>query len=262
MTSPNAPDPMQLVLELAERVAALGREMDLPYVAISADIGSPEPMLGPDGRPLAETVFEWLDPGVEYWKDRGFALRSSLVHAARGSAEPFFYADGKFGTWRPSLALDALNAGDFEGDASSVGAAIVAPAYLPRGVIGAVVWASRDRTLDVSAIFEARAETLHATVLKLMAAYRDATAHREVSAPVRLTRREIQCLKWAAAGKTDSEVAEIVQIALPTVRFHITNAARKLDVAGRSQAVHRAATLGYIGGLEGPAAGRPRAAVG
>jgi len=256
MTSADASDPMQLVADLAERVAALGREMNLPYVAISADIGSPEPMRGPDGRPFAETLFRWVDPGLEYWKDRAFALRSPFVHATRGCAEPFFYAGGKFGTWRRSLALEALNAEEREGGFG--GAAIVVPAYLPRGVIGAVVWASPDITVDVPAIFGDRAEALHSLVLKLMAAYVDATGAGQVSAPVRLTRREIQCLKWAAAGKTDSEVAAIVQIALPTVRFHITNAARKLDVAGRSQALHRAATLGYIGGLEGPGAGRPR----
>ena len=85
-----------------------------------------------------------------------------------------------------------------------------------------------------------------------MAAYNEAIAAQRATPPVRLTRREIQCLKWAAAGKTDAEIGDIVQISLPTVRFHITNAARKLDVSGRSQAVHRAATLGYIGSLEAP----------
>ena len=79
----------------------------------------------------------------------------------------------------------------------------------------------------------------------LTGAYREATGRS--APPARLTRLEIQCLKWAAAGKTDGEVSEIVGISLPTVRFHITNAARKLGVPGRSQAVHRAATLGYIG---------------
>jgi DNA-binding CsgD family transcriptional regulator len=66
---------------------------------------------------------------------------------------------------------------------------------------------------------------------------------------VRLTRREIQCLKWAAAGKTDSEVGQIMHIAVPTVRFHIRNAAGKLKATGRAQATHRAALLGYVGGL-------------
>lgn len=255
MTRPDHLDAMQLVLELAERVAVLGREMDLPFVALSADIGSPEPMCGPDGRPFAETLFQWVDPGLKYWKDRGFALRSPLVHATRGCAEPFYYRDGRFATWRHSEALEALNR-DGAPDSFNVGAAIVCPAYLPRGVIGAIVWASPDAAVDVKSVFDARAPELHATALKLMAAYNEATAGESAMPPVRLTRREIQCLKWAAAGKTDAEIGDIVQISLPTVRFHITNASRKLDVNGRSQAVHRAATLGYIGSLEAP---RPQA---
>jgi DNA-binding CsgD family transcriptional regulator len=81
-----------------------------------------------------------------------------------------------------------------------------------------------------------------------------------------LTRREIQCLKWAAAGKTDGVIAELMRISAPTVRFHLKNAATKLRVVGRSQAVREAAALGYVGlGLnpardtrERPAAGRRR----
>jgi DNA-binding CsgD family transcriptional regulator len=108
-----------------------------------------------------------------------------------------------------------------------------------------VVWATSDPGVDVGVAFEARATELHALSLRFMASY--AEARGAVASPVRLTRREIQCLKWAAAGKTDAEVGEIVAISLPTVRFHITNATRKLGVVSRSQAVHRAATLGYIG---------------
>jgi DNA-binding CsgD family transcriptional regulator len=33
------------------------------------------------------------------------------------------------------------------------------------------------------------------------------------------------------------------------VRFHMTDAARKLNVNGRPQAISRAATLGYVGGV-------------
>jgi len=246
MSNPGAAQALQLTADLARAVAEVGRQMGLPYIAVSADIGDPRPMIGPDGKPFAETLFRWVDPSVEYWKDRGFALRSSFVHATRAIAEPFYYADERFATWRPSMALEAMNE-DMPTEAHGVRAAIVAPAYLPGGAIGAVVWATPDPELDVRPLFEARAVELHALALKFMAAYHEATGAESASAPVRLTRREIQCLKWAAAGKTDSEVGEIVQIALPTVRFHITNASRKLGVNGRSQAVHRAATLGYIG---------------
>lgn len=239
-------DPPGEVASLARQVAAVGVELGLPFIAASADIGSPMPIIGPDGRPLAESLFRWIDPDFKYWEDRAFALRAPLVNATRTSAEPFYFADGRLATWRASRALEAINAaGPIE--SFGVGAAIVAPAYLPGGVIGAIVWASPDPDAPVKAAFDARAADLHALALRFIAAYTDA-ALGESPPLVRLTRREIQCLKWAAAGKTDSEISTIVQISLPTVRFHITNASRKLGAAGRSQAIHRASNLGYIGG--------------
>jgi DNA-binding CsgD family transcriptional regulator len=231
---------------LARDIAAAGEAMQLPYVAVSADISNPEPMIGCDGRPLAETVFRWLDADFRYWEHHAFALRSAFVYAARSCAEPFCFSNGTFHGWRPSSALDAINR---QGriDTFGVGTAIVAPAYLPGGVIGEVVWASPELRRDVRGVFQARADDLHGLALRFIAAYHDAW-HPVVARPAaRLTRREIQCLKLAAAGRTDSEIAETVKISVASVRFHITNAWRKLQVVGRSQAIHRAAALGYIG---------------
>lgn len=236
---------LELVEDLARDAARLGAETGLPYIAASADIGSPEPMVGLDGRPLAETIFRWVDPALEYWRDRGFALRSPFVHAARFSAEPFYYHDRRFGSWRPAPWMETFGRVETP-DTFGVGAAIIAPAYHPRGVIGAIVWASPDPDVDVKSVFDAQASRFHATALQLTGAYQD--VRRSIRPePARLTRREIQCLKWAAAGKTDMEIGTIVRISTPTVRFHITNAAGKLGVGGRSQAVLRAANLGYIG---------------
>lgn len=52
-----------------------------------------------------------------------------------------------------------------------------------------------------------------------------------------LSRRESECLKWVADGKTDFEVGKILHISPRTVRFHINNAKAKLGVATRIQAV-------------------------
>lgn len=237
---------LDLVDAYADEIAALGRELGLPFVAISADLSSPEPMLCADGRPFAETHFRWIDPDLEYWKDRGFALKAPFVLAARYMSEPFFYAEGRFASWRPTASLEAI---DVVGSARDHGiaSAILAPAYLPGGVIGAVVWATPDPRVDTAAIFAAHAPRLHAAALRFIAAYHDARGELPAAGGARLTRREIQCLKWAAAGKTDDVIAELVHISTPTVRFHLKNAAAKLNVVGRSQAVREAAALGYVG---------------
>lgn len=253
-----ADEPPDLLAEaeaLAREITATGVRIGLPYVAVAADISSAQPPLGTDGRPLAETVFQWIDPSLRYWEDHGFALKAAFVHASRACSEPFYFAGGRFASWRRNRALDAITA---EGpvDTYGVGAAIVCPAYLSGGVIGAVIWATPDETFDAKAAFDVAASELHSLALRFVATYEDAVMGAE-EPPARLTRREIQCLKWAAAGKTDAEIGQIVAISLPTVRFHVTNAARKLGVTGRSQAIQRAATLGYIGAAGAGAAPGP-----
>jgi DNA-binding CsgD family transcriptional regulator len=244
MTSTTAQAEQDLVRALAVRVRDEGAKIGLPYIAVSADIGDPQPMLGADGRPFAETLFEWLDPGLHYWKDRGFALRSPFVFGARYTAEPFFFVDGRFGTWRPAPRLERIEVLQAP-ERLAVGTAIIAPAHLPGGIIGAVVWASPE-VFDVRPTFEREAAGLHALTLKMLAAYNDLGVAAD-SDEVRLTRREIQCLKWAADGKTDADIGQIMKISTPTVRFHMRNAADKMGVTGRPQAVHHATTLGYIG---------------
>lgn len=232
------------VMDLAVRVRDIGAEIGLPYVAASADISSPEPMLGPDGQPLAETTFQWLDAGLRYWRDRSFALRAPFILAARYAAEPFFYHQGRFSSWRPLPKLETIPVAEAAQD-FGVAAAIIAPAYLTGGVIGAVVWASDVAPPDLPVLYAANADRMHGAALRLVSAYRDGMAD---DAPLaRLTKREIQCLKWAAAGKTDADIGQIIGISGPTVRFHVQNAALKLRVAGRAQAIHRATGLGYLG---------------
>ncbi len=55
-----------------------------------------------------------------------------------------------------------------------------------------------------------------------------------------LSPREVECLSWAAAGKTDAEIGRILTISPRTTRFHIENAKKKLGVATRVQAVAEA----------------------
>lgn len=63
---------------------------------------------------------------------------------------------------------------------------------------------------------------------------------------VHLTDREKQCLLWAAEGKTTWETSHILGVSERTVIFHLQNAADKLKVVRRQQAVARAISLGLI----------------
>ena len=61
-----------------------------------------------------------------------------------------------------------------------------------------------------------------------------------------LTDREIQCLAWAARGKTSWETAMILEVTETTINFHLTNAMKKLGVVTRPHAVATAVAMGLI----------------
>ena len=66
------------------------------------------------------------------------------------------------------------------------------------------------------------------------------------SREVALTDREIECLTWAARGKTSTEIAQIIGSTKRNVDFHIETACRKLNVSTRIQAAVKAASGGII----------------
>ena len=87
--------------------------------------------------------------------------------------------------------------------------------------------------------------------VQLLATFTHEVGHRFATTPqagahVHLTARELECLRWAAEGKTGWEIGRLLGISERTVVFHVENAARKLGVFGRRQAVARAIALQLI----------------
>jgi DNA-binding response OmpR family regulator len=60
------------------------------------------------------------------------------------------------------------------------------------------------------------------------------------SRQIALADREVECLTWAARGKTSAEIGQIVGTSKRNVDFHIETACRKLNVATRMQAAVKA----------------------
>lgn len=113
------------------------------------------------------------------------------------------------------------------------------PVHDSNGAIAAVTFAADERHSS----FE-HSIGKHARVLQLIAMYFHAHAHRNHIADhwindVALSRREIECLKWAAVGKSAWETGRIIGISRHTVAFHLDNAKTKLGVRSTIQAVAR-----------------------
>ena len=69
-----------------------------------------------------------------------------------------------------------------------------------------------------------------------------------------LTGRELEILKLTAAGFTNGDIARRLWVTEQTVKFHLRNVYRKLNVTNRTQASH----IAYVKGIGWPPAGGVR----
>jgi DNA-binding NarL/FixJ family response regulator len=61
-----------------------------------------------------------------------------------------------------------------------------------------------------------------------------------------LTSRELEVLALAAEGLANKQIAQRLWVTPKTIKFHLSNVFRKLDVANRTEATHQAQLLGLL----------------
>jgi len=90
---------------------------------------------------------------------------------------------------------------------------------------------------------------LHALVMQFHLVYTELEVKDRPPAPasqVNLTAREKEILNWAAEGKSDSVIADILGVSHATIRFHMGNIFKKLDANERTLATVKAIRRGLI----------------
>ncbi len=218
--------------------------------APSANIASKHPMLDEQGAVLASEVFGWVGPAQRWWENTRIALTSPLVIACRYESEPFWCNKHGIHTRQRNPHIESLDLADFCNRAMSE-AAIVVPIHLPFGQIAAVSFSPIEpQRIELSREFAAHADTLELWARRFVCSYVKVRSKQSlIRSDVRLSKREVECLRWAALGKTDQEIATIIHRSCATIRFHIHNAAVKLDAVNRSQTLFKASQLGYLGAV-------------
>jgi LuxR family transcriptional regulator, quorum-sensing system regulator LasR len=63
---------------------------------------------------------------------------------------------------------------------------------------------------------------------------------------IEITSRELECLKWCAAGKSSWDIAQLMNCTEATVNFHFANIRRKFGASSRRMAVIKAIQLGFL----------------
>jgi len=175
-------------------------------------------------------------------------------------------------TTQPRDALDALEErrpGVFITDLDTADVNLEGAEYLRRARelhpgLKTIVLTSSDDPSDISGAFAAGAaayviKTAHAD--DIASAIRQAFDHSiffsppalapaETMAPSNgadeLTRREFEILKLAADGHSNAQMAKMLWVTEQTVKFHLSNIYRKLDVSNRTEASRWAQLHGLL----------------
>lgn len=216
-------------------------------VAATHNIASSRPMVDGEGRVLAATVFGFDDLDQAWWLAPNLAFSSPLAALCRLELDPFWCNAAGVWTDRGQRAVLPVDLSDFERRAMTR-SALVVPVHMPLGQVGAVSFLPVDTSSEnLSEMFAAHADVLGIYARRFIGSYAR-LLHASVSLHLtpNLTRREVECLRWASRGKTNEEIALILDVTRSTVRFHIRNASEKLDAVNRDQTVYKAAQLGYL----------------
>jgi DNA-binding CsgD family transcriptional regulator len=225
---------------------AIGACIRMPHPAVIDDYSTRHLLTIEDGRALT-SVLGWDVGLANRWLGQELHLVSPIAAVCRMSTRPF--------AWDARTVAEAVMENRTRTDVDwpltpSRGffGGITVPIHLPRARTGSVSWYARDPEVDVAATLAEHADLLRLAAHRFMDLVYSFRAEDEPSAPASsgLSEREIECLTWAALGRTDGQIGAVIHRSPATARFHIDNAVRKLGARNRIQAVAIAAQRGLI----------------
>lgn len=218
-------------------------------IALCDDISSRDPMVDADGTVLSADIFGWLNDGERWWEEHCLALHSPVVRACRYESEPFWCnRDGLIGHGLNPYIEDIETKTYFD-EYARYPSAIVIPIHLPFAQISANSLHPLDTSItDLSAEYEYYADFFAILIRRFISGYVNAVRKiRRIPGDLVLSKREVECLQWAAIGKTDKEIADIISLSHATIRYHIHRAGEKLYSVNRAQTIFKAGQLGFLG---------------
>ncbi|MGE0665679.1 MAG: LuxR C-terminal-related transcriptional regulator [Sphingomonadales bacterium] len=233
----------------AVRIAReIGAAIGLPYPSCIADYSDPLLTRAPDGRTYAE-LFGWSLDFREDWERNRLNLISPIANVCRYSTRPFVWRS------RDIVQLTAETRGKHWHltPERQIAGGITVPVHLPLGRVASMSWVARSEERPFEEVLDENAAHLRMAAILFL----DIVSEQGADAPMLaagaegsgLSEREVECLSWVALGKTDGEIATIINRSVPTVRFHLENAMKKLNVHNRTQAAALAAQTGILGPL-------------
>ena len=178
---------------------------------------------------------DWLD----YYQEHDYHLSDPVFRNGYIASKPFLWDDFSRNTKLSAKAKLVMNEAKEAKLYNGIGIPINGPLFETAG-FGI---ASTDKNIkpdtNTTCLVNALCMQCHNVITTQLAT-------KEKEKHIQLTQREQEILLWAAEGKSDSIIADILGITHPTVRFHFNNIFRKLQANERTLAVVKAIRLGLI----------------
>lgn len=245
---------------LSAAMDSLGRHAaDLGFTAVhyvllaqlrSAD-GGPAPQMASMGFGIIQQAREWMDYVEEEqryaaWPLHAMAMATTLPftwHFSLGDSCCWQVLDGGATLPRNAIPLRGGEVGILNAckRRTGVDCGLTVPLHDSAGSFGILNFVASDpdvlRGNDAAALWMA-GQQFHDLV---RANSRDVALRS-----FQLTERQLQCLRYAAMGKTNAEIGAILGVSATTVRFHLDTAAARLNAANRVNLVAKAVQAGLV----------------
>lgn len=179
----------------------------------------------------------YSDEWNRHYKDSGYIAIDPTVKHGMKSNLPIIWSDH---TFKDASALwdDARDCGLNSGWAQAFRS--------PNGHIGLVTFArsTADLSTQELEVKQPHLTWLAQTMHELF--YRQLRKDNVLETEQQLTHRELEVLRWTAAGKTSAEVAIILNISERTIEFHVRNILLKLGCTNKLAAAVKAVLSGIL----------------
>lgn len=176
---------------------------------------------------------------VERYIEKNYVVRDPVVAELRRTVYPFSWNDVRE---RRPLSKSELNIMD-EGRDFGARDGFIVPIVTLSGAVSLFSPCGLDPNLSQRA--RAAVEIIGMFSYQALKRSLIESRHTEV-AHKPLSPREREIMQWVAAGKSDDEISELLNLSASTVTRHVENAKRKLDAFRRTYAVVQAIRFGEI----------------
>jgi DNA-binding CsgD family transcriptional regulator len=236
---------MSAALLLAESAEALGWDL----AAFHADIHQASLPRAGDGEYVGAAM-GWRTRTVSDWVSHGLARSCPVGRYCAETTEPFLWdcETDTIASRRGRLLPEQQAV--LQHYRNDISGGVTVPVRRA-GKTGYVSWCSREGE-RLRRGYSATLGSIHLishTFMRQLDRIGDTDRTEPDAARQVLTPREIECLTWAARGKTTDEIGLILHRSHETVDFHLSNAMLKLAARNRAHAVAIACMRGLIAEL-------------